>query len=104
MTKKKETGGMTKDFDKAVIYLKNCVATTITTHFNLYPIDTDLENNIEAQSKEIASINHKLNNRSGGKGNVTNVGSNFPTTIKDKFYEDGDLFKCYHQTLLFQGY
>ena len=47
----KATGEIDTWFNKSFSYLKNCVATTITTHFNLYPIDTDLENNIEAQYK-----------------------------------------------------
>ena len=42
----KAAGGMAKDFEKAISYLKNCVYTTSTTHINLSAVDTYLKNKI----------------------------------------------------------
>ena len=39
----KATGGMDTDFEKATSDLKNYVATTITTHINIYAVDTEPE-------------------------------------------------------------
>ena len=95
----KATGGMATYFENAVSYLKNYVATNSTTYINLFIVDTDLWNKIEAQYKDIGSFNHKLDNHNWGKVKGTNVGASLPTLIKDKFYEGGDLSKCDYQKL-----
>ena len=97
--KDKATSGMATDFNKAVIYLKNFVSTIRTKHINLPDVDTDIKSRTEEQYKDIALLNHKSNKRNGGKGKMTKVGASFPTAIKDKFYEGGNLSKFDHQTL-----
>ena len=43
------------------------IVTTRTTHNNLSDADTDLEEKIESQSKDIDYLNQKLNNQTGEK-------------------------------------
>ena len=92
--KNKSTGGMAIELKKSVSYLNNCVSITMTIHINLSAVNTDLGMKIEAHSKDISSLNHKLNDHNGGKVEGNNVGAILPTAIKDKFYGGGDLYKC----------
>ena len=101
--KYKTTGSMAIDFERTVCYLKNYVFPTRTTHINLSAVDTDLLKILEAQSKYIALLNHKVRKRNGGKLKVTNVGASFPNVIKYKFYGGGDLSKCDRWSLSCQG-